>query len=202
MLVGVANQMRHERHAGREGQLATLVIDGRNNASDRHHPGCSGRRGRGVSGERPLDREAEVRDTALSGDFAAREPEARQVPLPLRKERNETMGLLCSQVVEEGVRRDRGGASPQSGAGQRRFVSEYAHQPRVRLECEGNEPQLRSLRASAGSAGVQDGVSRIGLGNESSHPDPMDEGVRATLRWFLRGSRLPNPQRLVLEREL
>lgn len=88
----------------------------RNDAQDRRHNGRSSCPHRGGSGvrtwtDRPPRSSCECRrDQAI----AASEPEARPVPLPLRKEQDETMGLRCSQMADKGAARNGSTTAPKT----------------------------------------------------------------------------------------
>ena len=166
--MGAANHMRCVGSASRDGQLARHVVNERNDAQDRHHNGCSSRHVDGGSGERPLDREAEVRVTCLPGVFAAGEPEARQVPLPLREERNETMGLQSSQVVEEGAQGNGSGATPSGGV-ERRALGRVVvyHQWRLSRRSTRRERLQRIVHRTVGHDNPMGGALPVhgGLGH-------------------------------------
>lgn len=79
------------------------------NASDIRHNGRCCRPNLGGSGVRTwTDHQTAVRNYALPRGVTGSEPEARQVPLQLREARNEAMGLLGSQMADEGATRDEG----------------------------------------------------------------------------------------------
>lgn len=88
-------------------------------ASTDRHTGRSSCPCRGGSRVRTSCGSPAVQNLALQGSLAEAEPEARQVPLQLRKERNETMGLSRQEMAGEGAQADRGVVA--SGDGHRRM---------------------------------------------------------------------------------
>lgn len=175
------------------------------------HPGRLSRLHHGGSGVRTTDGSPEVQHTALSGGFAEGEPEPRQVPLSLREERNEEMGLLCSQMADKGATQD-GSSSEPVGKGADSTVhravppmSRWNHSTReqnVRPDAQLRRRTRRhvgGLRHPAGYSRNQDGIGRIGLGDESVDAATLDDRIHGRpIRERVRCALLPHPQRNVL----
>jgi hypothetical protein len=175
----------------------------------RHHGRCSCLLG--GTGVRTTDRSSEVPDYGMPGSVAETEPEARQVPLPLRKERNEAMGLPSNQVADKGATQDTG--TPQSmGTGTDQAicrdipsVSSRDHRSgkselRSNVGLRRRSRQYRgSLRHPASGSRDEDGQRRIGLGNESLDTTAMDDRLHGRqIRERVRSVSLPDLQPYVL----
>jgi hypothetical protein len=127
----------------------------------------------------------------LSGEVTASEPEARQVPLPLREAPNEAMGLRSSQMADKGATQDEGSDEP---LGTRLDQAVCAQVPPLpgrdhrSGECElRSNAQLRRrswrcisrIRDTSGHSGDKDGQRGSGLENESMDSTALDDRLHS-----------------------
>lgn len=126
----------------------------------RTHNGRSCCPHRGGSSVRSSSRPSALQLAAVQSGVAEAKPETRQVPLSLRTERNENLGMPSYEMAGKGTTRDGSGVAPK-GAGRVALQGMVVYYARTKLQRYWPARRERLQRIVQWTVGHDDSVARV-----------------------------------------